>query len=515
MKRRTLWAFILLPLVLSAPASAQGVMSQSGSIVTGHLPVWEANRVARDAGSAAGNGPGISELLQINPATPAGSGPNNTHNCFLSAPANVAHYGLCFDASALNGGLISFNAYNGAAAKDLHFNVNGSTSSYPGNGTGNILGPISSTLGSVPLYNNTAGSLLKDPAMLIQQAGGEFLFQRPTTLFNNLYDFRILRTANYSGGSGTTINSALHVLTNVSAGAQSFEWNAFFGLDNSSTVADGGQNVALYANSLQRSTGATFGLLASVTDLHGANPVAPSVGVEIDGQYNGTDNNTARALLNLVLYNYLNGAAPTANAGILLSTGGVPVGTYNYGIEFLGKYNIGIDFSHATSFGSTAIQMANNNTMAWSADGLHMQYWDTSCIQFDNVFGLHRQSLCGDGQIRASDGTVSLRLVPSSTAGIVGTYTNSDLVLFANSIERMRLPAAGGVLLGLAVGTNPVTVTGEVAFNKIVEGSAPVGAGYMKIAAVAGTNAGTCKLVAYAGTSATPINIVDNVGAGC
>ncbi len=147
------------------PASAQGVVSQSGAMVPGHLPVWSVNRVVRDAGSAGGNGPGLGELLQVNPATPAGTGPNGEHSCFLSAPANTAHYALCIDAKALNGGLISFNAYNGAPQLDLLFNVNGSTVHFPGPGAGTIVGPVSTSVGMPVVFNNTTGTLAKQGAI--------------------------------------------------------------------------------------------------------------------------------------------------------------------------------------------------------------------------------------------------------------------------------------------------------------------------------------------------------------
>lgn len=73
----------------------------------------------------------------------------------------------------------------------------------------------------------------------------------------------------------------------------------------------------------------------------------------------------------------------------------------------------------------------------------------------------------------------------------------------------------GGGTLTLGSTSTITGNTGELGFAKIgASGSAP-GAGFVKIAAVAGTNAGSCKIIAYAGTSTTPVTILDNIGSGC
>ena len=50
--------------------------------------------------------------------------------------------------------------------------------------------------------------------------------------------------------------------------------------------------------------------------------------------------------------------------------------------------------------------------------------------------------------------------------------------------------------------------------SKVTAAAVAPGAGFAKLAFVAGTTAGTGKLVAYCGTSTTPVTIVDNIGAG-
>jgi hypothetical protein len=54
------------------------------------------------------------------------------------------------------------------------------------------------------------------------------------------------------------------------------------------------------------------------------------------------------------------------------------------------------------------------------------------------------------GQLRVSDGTVDMRMLPlaASSVGIAGTVSNHAYVLYTNNTERMRITAAGDVGIG-------------------------------------------------------------------
>lgn len=54
-----------------------------------------------------------------------------------------------------------------------------------------------------------------------------------------------------------------------------------------------------------------------------------------------------------------------------------------------------------------------------------------------------------EGQIRASDGSCQVRMLPvdASNAAIVGTFSNDALVMYTNSSERMRVDEAGRVTM--------------------------------------------------------------------
>lgn len=106
-----------------------------------------------------------------------------------------------------------------------------------------------------------------------------------------------------------------------------------------------------------------------------------------------------------------------------------------------------------------------------------------------------------DGQATAWIGMSAANaanLALTSTAGSSQIIINGNLadVFQVNNVEVGRFDANG---IGAA---------------KVTAAAVAPGAGFAKLAFVAGTNAGTGKLVAYCGTSTTPVTIMDNIGAG-
>ena len=97
-----------------------------------------------------------------------------------------------------------------------------------------------------------------------------------------------------------------------------------------------------------------------------------------------------------------------------------------------------------------------------------------------------------------------------------GSATQNSLLNIGNLIRGDMAASLLRVSGMLQVGGSAfaTAITGEFAIAKITASGTAPGAGFMKLAVVAGTNSGTCKLIAYAGTSTTPTTVVDNVGAG-
>lgn len=145
----------LLILACPALAQAQNPIKQSGTVTPGHVPYWVTNGVIGDAGTAA-NG----KLTSLGITA---SGPSF---CINSAAITSAGWQqFCFGATTANGGTISIQNFGTAAAKPFIVTVNGTPYQFPFSLSG-ILGPNSSTIGHLAVWNNTIGTLLSDQSFL-------------------------------------------------------------------------------------------------------------------------------------------------------------------------------------------------------------------------------------------------------------------------------------------------------------------------------------------------------------
>ena len=163
---------------LATSAFGQGALLQGGTWTQGHMPMYvgsgTSQAVVQDSGPAGGGavGLGISELLQVSraangvttaPYANSGTGQYFAHNCSYDAAITNPtgfHY-FCFDANASGGGLIAYGSGGGASALPFSFIVNGTTYAFPFVTSG-IVGPGTTVVNNVALWNNTAGTLLSD-----------------------------------------------------------------------------------------------------------------------------------------------------------------------------------------------------------------------------------------------------------------------------------------------------------------------------------------------------------------
>lgn len=169
---------LLAILVSLAPVAAfgQGAVLQGGSVTPGHAPMYvtggsQSQTIVQDSGPAAGgvNGLGISELLRVArgtgtpPYAGQGTGPLGTNDCNYDAPTNnpTGYHYLCLSANAQGGGLIVYGAGGVASQLPLYLSVNGAKYQFPFT-VGGIVGPNVSVVGDIAVWNNTAGTLLKD-----------------------------------------------------------------------------------------------------------------------------------------------------------------------------------------------------------------------------------------------------------------------------------------------------------------------------------------------------------------
>lgn len=143
--------------LMSLPAAAQSP-KWAGTYTPGHAVMQSSQGVISDAGPAAG-----SSTLGAKYLTELGITNTGSPFCISDALINAVggYHQLCFGASALGGGLISFNAYGGATPTGLFFNINGTTYPFP-TGGGTVVGPVTTVLGDVACWANTGGTLLND-----------------------------------------------------------------------------------------------------------------------------------------------------------------------------------------------------------------------------------------------------------------------------------------------------------------------------------------------------------------
>jgi len=160
MLKRASAAFALAATLISTTTPAQ-VQPSGGNFTLGHgvRVMNSAGTAIGDAGGAAGTTSG-----QTNYLTELGITNTGTPLCINDAFTNAVggYHQMCFGAKALGGGLISYNAYNGASALGLFFNINGTTYGFPGPGNGNVMGPVSSIDGDMAVFNGTSGTIIKD-----------------------------------------------------------------------------------------------------------------------------------------------------------------------------------------------------------------------------------------------------------------------------------------------------------------------------------------------------------------
>lgn len=107
--------------IISAAAQAQ--VRQSGTVTPGHIAGWAANGVVSDASNLT-NG-GLTSVPIVATGTPLVVRDAATTSL-------TGYHELAIGANSLGGGLISYNAYGGAASLPMQLNINGSTFTLPG-----------------------------------------------------------------------------------------------------------------------------------------------------------------------------------------------------------------------------------------------------------------------------------------------------------------------------------------------------------------------------------------------
>lgn len=178
----------LLIALLPATSWGQTTVLQGGSWVPGLAPMYSSSGGSQpvvQSSGAAGSGLGLKELnitargnacnTAQSPVVCAGTGTGQLGTILQlqdAATSNAGGYhAFSFSPNDGTGALVAFNAYGGASALPLRFNVNGTYYSFPFV-TGGIVGPNTTVVGHVATWNNTTGTLLADSGAAPLTIGG-------------------------------------------------------------------------------------------------------------------------------------------------------------------------------------------------------------------------------------------------------------------------------------------------------------------------------------------------------
>lgn len=144
--------------LLLAPALAYGQgapVYQSGSITPGHLSKFWNSGLIGDVGGIYGdaNGNGVAPF-----AVKDNNGPGV---CSNTAATGGQYNALCFGHDSSGNGLITLDSYGGLTNKTAYFRKNGQNYEIPFT-TGGAVGPGTTVVPHLPVWNNTNGTLLAD-----------------------------------------------------------------------------------------------------------------------------------------------------------------------------------------------------------------------------------------------------------------------------------------------------------------------------------------------------------------
>lgn len=163
--------------IISTTAWSQSAILQGGAWTPGHAPMYVgqggSQPVVQDSGPASGGGPGLG-LSELNiiargtgtaPYAGQGTGQYGTNACDYDGPTTGPFHYFCWSPNAQGGGLIAVGAAGGASALPFNFILNGTTYAFPFV-TGGIVGPGTTTVNHLAVWNNATGTLLADTATL-------------------------------------------------------------------------------------------------------------------------------------------------------------------------------------------------------------------------------------------------------------------------------------------------------------------------------------------------------------
>lgn len=231
-----------------ALALAQSTLLQGGPWAPGHLPMYSGpsgfgQAVVQDSGPASGGGPGAnpSEIgitargMGTPPYASQGTGPFGTNQCDYDAPTTnpTGYHFICISANALGGGLLAYGAGGGAPVLPMTVNINGTSYAFPFTISG-IIGPNTSVIGDIMVFNNTSGNLAADSGKGLP-VGAVVGTTDPQTLAAKTLTSPVINTPIINSG---TINTPVIVTPTITAPTISGA-SSLFGISTSAGTGTG------------------------------------------------------------------------------------------------------------------------------------------------------------------------------------------------------------------------------------------------------------------------------------
>lgn len=462
--------------------SAQTVQ-QAGSITPGHVARFVTNGVIADGGTAA-NG-------AINSLGITATGTPFCINDYATTTAGGYHQ-LCLGSLSLGGGLLSYNAYGGAADLPFQVNINGVTTTI---GTGTVSAGVA---GELPYYAATGTTVLGNPNLTV--SNGLLTLGQTGSILGGLnlsgstsgsVAIRPQAAAgSYNFNLPTTAGSAGQALVSGGGGSTAMTWQSFGGTVNSGTTGQ----AAYYAADGTTVSGTSALVLSGTTaalNPSGTVSIAPTGALTINPASASTMNNVA-----------IGGVSPSTGAFTTASaTGQISSGVAGASLGSLalsgntsgtvivktqaaaGSYN----FNLPTTAGSSGDPLLSGgggaSAMSYGSRSGNTTTFATTSGSLTNG---NAATFDASGNI-VDGGPLPTGTINSGTAGQLTYYAGSGTAVSGNANATI---SSGDVTFGVAGATaGSVSVTGSTSGTITVKGTgAAIGTFNFNLPTTAGTS---------------------------
>ncbi len=288
---------------------------------------------------------------------------------------------------------------------------------------------------------------------IVETQLGRDLYRRTSTSATDSSILELQRIGSHTGGTNGFVTPAFQAYTSALAGSKNYEWAALAIIDNSSTLADGSENVAIYGQALKKADGKSWAGCLEIRDTHGAgNALGDCIGLEITAvaQNLTTDTNYQRNGIHVATSSTGAGAAEWSrgfwtstggsarvrecfsntgnfckavfrNSGVGASTG---VDTAKF-IEDTGSSEIGIDLGNATYSSGIALRITSGNYIyldQTNANGIRVS---GGIIEITGSRVRPSQGLdfsSGVSGLVTTSASAGIRTLPSNPAGFLSVW---------------------------------------------------------------------------------------------